>query len=370
MGLDCEPPATRDFSRDESARFLKRSTARGVLTFVTDLAWYGGCLAGVAVAGPWWARLLWALAAGVTVALLFVVGHDACHGGLTRHRRLNAVIGRLAFLPALHPFSLWDLGHNRIHHRYTNLRGRDYLWEPVTPAEYRRLPRRRRWAYRFFRTPAGHLLYYPCAIWWGKMFFPRPAAVGGYRPVYLFDLALVSAWAVLLPVVLLAARTAGTGEGFTWGGWVEAAAFGVAVPFAVYSMAMSSVIYLHHTHPGVRWHAPDEPLDWREAQLRDTVHVLFPWPANWLFHHIMEHTAHHLRPTMPMYHLRAAQELIESRRGVAVVVLRWSPREHLRVLAACKCFDYDRMAWVGYDDELSTVEVGGRHSAAVPDSPR
>src|SRR5204863_9541889 len=68
--------------------------------------------------------------AGLGIAMLFVVGHDACHGSFTPSRRLNGWIGRLAFLPSLTPFAGWEIGHNQTHHVYTNLKGRDYVWAP------------------------------------------------------------------------------------------------------------------------------------------------------------------------------------------------------------------------------------------------
>jgi omega-6 fatty acid desaturase (delta-12 desaturase) len=77
---------------------------------------------------------------GMVIGMLFIIGHDACHNAFTVSTRLNQVIGRLALLPALHSFSLWDLAHNLTHHRYNNIRGIDYVWEPMTATEYRRAP--------------------------------------------------------------------------------------------------------------------------------------------------------------------------------------------------------------------------------------
>jgi hypothetical protein len=34
--------------------------------------------------------------------------------------------------PSLTPFSLWDVGHNVVHHGYTNLKGFDFVWAPNT----------------------------------------------------------------------------------------------------------------------------------------------------------------------------------------------------------------------------------------------
>src|SRR5271157_3161206 len=53
----------------------------------------------------------------VVIGLLFIVGHDACLSSFTASTRLNQTIGQVAFLPALHPFSLWDLACNRTHQR-------------------------------------------------------------------------------------------------------------------------------------------------------------------------------------------------------------------------------------------------------------
>src|ERR1700738_4314392 len=54
--------------------------------------------------------------AGAAIAMLFVVGHDACHGSFTASQRLNLWIGRIAFLPSLTPFRAWEFGHNQTHH--------------------------------------------------------------------------------------------------------------------------------------------------------------------------------------------------------------------------------------------------------------
>src|SRR5438132_13521935 len=94
-------------------------------------------------------------AAGVLMAILFVVGHDACHGSFTSRRWLNLGIGRIAFLPTLTPFSTWELSHNLTHHVYTNLKERDYLWRPYSKREYDAQPGWRRKLERVYRDPVG-----------------------------------------------------------------------------------------------------------------------------------------------------------------------------------------------------------------------
>src|SRR5580692_8498631 len=85
-------------------------------------------------------RIAAGFSAGVLLAVLFVVGHDACHGSFTSRRWLNVGIGRLAFLPTLTPYSTWELSHNLTHHVYTNLKQFDYVWRPLSRAEYNLLP--------------------------------------------------------------------------------------------------------------------------------------------------------------------------------------------------------------------------------------
>ena len=126
-----------DFTRDELGVLHTRSAALGAGMVACDVVGYLVSLACVAHAASWLAQALFSLCGVIFVGRLFMLGHDACHQALTPNGRLNRWLGTLAFLPSLHPFSLWDLGHNRIHHRFTNQRGLDYVWEPLDPESTR-----------------------------------------------------------------------------------------------------------------------------------------------------------------------------------------------------------------------------------------
>src|SRR5260370_16179477 len=80
-----------------------------VSLFAADCAMYAICTAAAAAHIGWFVRFLAGTAAGVLLAVLFVVGHDACHGSLTSRRLLKASIGRIAVLPTLTPFSTLSL---------------------------------------------------------------------------------------------------------------------------------------------------------------------------------------------------------------------------------------------------------------------
>ena len=118
--------------------FLRREgSVRPVLRLLLDLAFLGVCVAGACYFNAWWAKALMVIPASVAIARLFVIGHDACHGSFTRYDFLNKLIGRIAFLPSLTPFSLWDVGHNVAHHGFTNLKGRDQVWVPMSMEEWK-----------------------------------------------------------------------------------------------------------------------------------------------------------------------------------------------------------------------------------------
>lgn len=83
------------------------SLAAPLLLFLAVVGAYCATVLGILVTGTLAALMLVPLC-GMLVIALFVIGHDACHQSYTCSRFLNHVIGRVAFLPALHSFSLWD----------------------------------------------------------------------------------------------------------------------------------------------------------------------------------------------------------------------------------------------------------------------
>ena len=139
----------------------------------------------------------------IAIARLFVIGHDACHGSYTKYDWLNKVIGRIAFLPSLTPFSLWDVGHNVAHHGFTNLKGRDQVWVPMSAEEWQQASKARRVMERIYRSGFGQGLYYLIEMWWKKLILPTKKHVGVRRAIFWWDNVLVLsvgfiAWAILL----------------------------------------------------------------------------------------------------------------------------------------------------------------------------
>ncbi len=319
-----------------------KATLRAVLLLVLDLALLSAAFAGTVLLAPLWAKLLCGLAAGFVTGRLFIIGHDACHQSLTPHRTLNKWIGRIAFLPSLTPYSLWDVGHNVVHHGYTNLKGFDFVWAPCTREEYAALGPGQRLLDRIYRSGWAPGLYYLVEIWWKRMFFPNRRHMPTRRTVFLLDSLLVGAAGVLWFGGLVLAAVA-TGQPV-----LPVLLAGFAVPFLFWCSMIGFVVYVHHTHPKVAWH--DDRAAWSRAQpfVSTTVHLTFPLGIGGLMHHIMEHTAHHLDMGIPLYRLKQAQSRLEDLLPGRIVVQRFSWGWYFDTARRCKLYDFARRCWTDY----------------------
>jgi len=343
------------FTREERQAFARRRVALPVAIFVSLTTLYV-CLVFLTLAAPAPLALALTVPCGVVIGLLFIVGHDACHNSFTASTRLNQTIGRLAFLPALHSFSLWDLAHNRTHHRYNNVRGWDYVWEPMTADEYRHCGHLRRTMYRFYRTPAGVAFYYLIEIWAPRLILARPAIVRRMTNATMLDTALVLLFLVLQVWAVI------TVGGMLGRGPLASLLFGLVAPFLVWIGLISFVIFLHHTHPAVHWYPSVAAWEADQGAICGTVHVRFPWPFGPMVLAIMEHNAHHSAPRVPLYNLPRMQRAMGG--SADFVAWRFSWRAYFRVCQRCKLYDYDAGHWVSFDAGKSRPDADRRSDAA------
>jgi omega-6 fatty acid desaturase (delta-12 desaturase) len=315
---------------------------RGLAFFARDMALY---LASVAV-------LLWTdtpillvaawLAATAALCGLFVIGHDAAHGALFRSPALCAAVAQLAFLPTLHAVAVWALGHNRVHHGHTGCLEIDFVWRPLSPAEYARLSSLRRWQHRFEWSVWGAGAYYLRAIWWRRMVGATPPT--RLRAAFRRDRRTVAFYVVGASALLLTfgyATTAGVGGAV----WTWAKVF--VIPWLLFSQVIGAVVYVQHIGAVIPWWPHER---WRKlaGQVEGTVSYEIPGWLNAFWHNILMHVAHHVDPRVPFYHLPAATaalaqgypDLAEQRR------LGW--REYWRTTRTCKLYDAERAIWVDY----------------------
>jgi len=329
---------TRRELRAALAHLAKPNAGVALAWLTFDAAVWLALTSFTASAAAWGWKLLTGVAAGLWIARLFIIGHDACHQALTAHRKLNRVLGRIAFLPSLTPYSLWELGHNQAHHGFTNLRGRDGVWVPLSAEEYAQLPAHRRALERAYRSGWGPGLYYAVELWWKKLYFPGPDQGGGQRKVFARDGALVTAFAFAWLCALWAgASAAGSSV-------LEALFFGMVLPLLVWKHLMGFVIYVHHTEPDVAWY--DDGAAWAASlpYLGATLHLQAPL-LDALLHRILQHPAHHLDMTIPFYRLRAAQLRLKALAPQHVQVRRLTWAYYWQVARQCKLYDYRQQKW-------------------------
>ena len=280
----------------------------------------------------------------------------------TPRRWLNRLIGTIALLPSLHPYSMWVKLHNLRHHRWTNLYPNDDVWTPYDKATYEALPWHSRAMYRFYRTRCGPLLYYLIEFWWKKFTWPTKKHYDGtVKFQYVIDALVV--WAFVASYLTLLVWGAGAG----WFGgvvrpWWSPVLFGAVAPFLIWNVYSSVVIFLHHTHPRTVWYNDEE--EWRQVSKADTsVHAVFPDIVRYIFHFIMEHSAHHLRPAVPLYHLTEAQACLEEKEDLNIIVYRWSPARHSDICRRCKLYDFQAKRWMDFQGNYTSKPPRRRNAS-------
>lgn len=328
--------------------FRQGSDLQASLICLFDTGLFAGALLTVVFAESMLLKLGASLLTGVTIARLFVIGHDACHQAFFSNRQANRWIGRLVLLPSLTPFSLWETGHNLSHHVYTNLKTHDFVWTPMSKAEFDAAPPWRRALERLYRSGFGFWAYYAIEIWWRKMIFPTAREVPLRRPAFFRDSIAVTLFGLMWVAGLIAAAS------FTGQSIVVLLLCGLVIPFLVWCLLMGSVIYFHHTSPEVAWY--DDMAEWEAARdgVSGTVRMTFPRGAGRLVHNIMEHPAHHLDVRIPLYRIEAAQRELEAKQSSETQSRAFTLDYLKNCVSRCKLYDYSSHRWMDFDGSYTS----------------
>ncbi|ULA63384.1 MAG: Delta(12)-fatty-acid desaturase [Nitrospira sp.] len=339
---------------------FERSTGKALAIFVPPFVLY---MTSIFLLGPTrWpvgAMAVWCALNSLLIAVLFIIGHDACHASFTSSSIVNQIVGRLAMLPSLTPFTFWELGHNRLHHGFTNLKGKDYVWTPYSYEEFQSLSPFRRALEKFYRSFWGVGAYYLIEIWWRHLVMPGADERGQLpRLKAAMDRLLVAGFLVFEVLAIFQQGTNGQES-------VGLVVLGLLVPFLTWNLAMGMVIYLHHTHPRVRWLQQAEERGAFCDRLPDTVHVVCPRWLGALLLNILEHPAHHIAPRIPLYNLKRAQHFLATAFPSQVITHDVSLASIRQVMAACRLYDYQCGQWLDWSGKPSLFLDG---KSAGPDA--
>lgn len=301
----------------------QKAVVAASLSFAATAA-YLICFFGAAYSRPLWLQVLFALAVGPLIALLFRVAHDAGHGSHFANVRLDRLTCRLSLLPSYHPHSVWLLLHNGRHHSFTNLRDNDYIWIPYSKADYDALSAFGRLKQRLYRTTLGTGLYYLCEISL-RMLTVRPGLVRKVKAVYVRD-ALIAGGFFLIQLVLLALDRPSAGV------FATRVLLAIVLPYLVFNWLVGFASFLNHTHPRVPWFSRREQWSFYEGQVHCTVHVVVP---KWMIFFLTDLGLHGARSHRSAYPDLAAGASREphhrrGRRGdrLRAVDLQTAPRDH------------------------------------------
>lgn len=202
--------------------------------------------------------------------------------------------------------------------------------------------------YKFYRSFFGIGLYYLYEVWFKHMVFPRQSDKKRMSASLLaadrFSVALFAVAQVTVSVLIARQLQSPI--------WL-AILLAVVVPQLLWNQLMGLVILLHHTHPKVRWFDDLEEWSFFNGQVRGTVHIKFPWPVGTILHHIMDHTAHHVDPRIPLYHLPEAQVAMEQSYPSDVIVSPFSFPNLCRIMRECQLYDYSQHRWLPFSHVTS-----------------
>jgi omega-6 fatty acid desaturase (delta-12 desaturase) len=325
-------------------------TWKGLFYFGRDLLVYGLLLWALVEVSNFFAVIGIEIVMAFAVSALFIVGHDSAHGALFKSKRLNSFIGHLAFLPSMHVYEGWILGHNRVHHNYTVRQGFDFVWHPSTPQEWQAMGTIQRLVHRFEWSWAGSGLYYLENVWLRKMAVGRPPA--RWVKAIRRDRFIVLAWFLGATAVA------------SWVGVIRThAVLGtiwmdlrlVVLPFVAFSGVIGWAVHVHHVAPDIRWWKKNEWTKFK-AQMEGTTVLRLPKGFNFFFHWIMVHVPHHVDMRVPMYKLEEAAAAIEAAFPGTVIDKKYRMTDFVRSTRQCKIYDFDAGRWMTYA-EASAMTV-------------
>lgn len=355
-GMAPAPQATPPYNAKALRKSLQAYTTRDEWRTVGDclanlLLFFLGQFIVVTTPGP--LKFLGGLISAIAAVRLFALGHDAGHGTLSRFRRLNNGLGRLAFLPSLTAYQSWVFNHNQ-HHHYANSMAGD-LWAPLPLKSYLELNLWRRALYRLYRSPWGAGCYYLAEVWWPYFYWPSPKLLDHGHRLWP-DALLVIGFSLAWPVSLygLAAQTGQT--------YLPLWLAGFVLPLAFTNTVIGLVSYLHHTHPKLPWQ--QQMMASALPALMATAHIRFPAWLNWGLHYIMEHPAHHLCPGIPYYQLPAAQAQLEALLPDMITIQDFSWHWYSECTRLCKLYDFENHCWLNYDGKRSDGLEPPKHQSS------
>ena len=303
--------------------YVQPSLARGILGLVASLSVYVGAIVAMAALDRWYLVVPLAILAGLGGWGMHCIAHECGHGSFSRNRRLNVMIGHLTLVHLLYPFHAWRHVHN-LHHAHTNSLELDTDWAPIPEAIYHRMALRDRIIYISVRT---------WAVWGGTI---HHWLQSGLRPSYFPKREMRrDARRSLVFVAVVGGAYLATLTYFT--GWQGLLLYFVAPWFATH-VWFSITTLMHHSAEDIPY-LTSEHWTRNASKLLVTTDFVYPRWLLFLTHNISLHTAHHVSPAVPFYHLGKAQAALLQAYPEMMRVEKASARKLWNILRDCRFYD-------------------------------
>jgi acyl-lipid omega-6 desaturase (Delta-12 desaturase) len=258
----------------------------------------------------YWITLALAVLAGAILVRVFILFHDCCHGSFFASRRANTILGYVTGILTFTPFDDWRYAHNRHHATSGDLdrRGVGDIWT-MTTEEYLTASRLKRIGYRIYRHPI--VLFGPGAALLFlvfQRFSKKGASKAARKSVLITNLAL-------LLVVAVASRTIGVPTYLR-----------VQLPIILIGGGLGLwLFYIQHQFEDAYW-VRRESWDSMSVALYGSSYFKLPKILQWLTGNIGLHHIHHIRPTIPNYHLQRCYDEAPALQAAPTITLKMSIR--------------------------------------------
>lgn len=294
------------FERDDRKAwsFLSRNLLGLVLCQLTALLAWTHSL--------WWLYPLCWLVAGTFLFGLFEVAHNCGHHAFFSSKRTNKVVGHLAALPLLYPFTQWKLWHDA-HHRRPNSTAQtlreqfqgnmslklDTAFSPLNVQDALTAQHKGGLSWLVYRVSRRLV---PIAVFLAPLLLTilfarrlRPQEQRDCRISLLFSCGVTLP--LMASIVILSHS------------WFALVHFWLA-PLAVYASWLGCYSFLQHTGEDIPVYDDHE---WTNlAQIHAVVNTTIPTWLSWIHGGGEFHAIHHIAPTLPSYHLAAAHQALQN----------------------------------------------------------
>ena len=254
---------------------------------------------------PYWTLIIMALPASGFLVRIFIILHDCGHYSFSNEPRVNSTFGYICGVLTFASFPDFRRSHAVHHATVANLDKRGIGDVPtMTVDEYREAKLPRRIFYRTLRNPVFlFLIYAPISF----LFVARFPMNYKHRSDVVGTLATDAAIGAL---VALASLTIGF-----------LPYLAVQLPITYISTVVGTwLFYVQHQFKGVYW-VRDAEWDLVKASLRGSSYYDLPAILRWFTGNIGYHHIHHLRPRIPNYMLKEAQESVPEVQAVKPITL-------------------------------------------------